>query len=74
MEHIGIKLSIPSGVTTVGISARDMVSSSRMGSTSWPRVDHGEGCKWSHCGHNGRGVRLSQVDQGGEKKWSPHLD
>ena len=45
MEHIGIKLSIPSGVTTVGISARDMVSSSRMGSTSWPRVDHGEGCK-----------------------------
>ena len=28
MEHIGIKLSIPNGVATVGASAHDMVSSS----------------------------------------------
>jgi len=47
MEHIGIKLSISSGVAIVGASARDMVSSLRLGSTPWPGVDHGKGYQWN---------------------------
>jgi len=45
MEHIGIKLFIPSRVATIGTSAHDVVSSSQLGSTPWPSVDHGRGCK-----------------------------
>ena len=43
MEHIGIKISIPSRVATIGASTRRcMVSSLQFGgSTPGPRVDHG---------------------------------
>ena len=40
MEHIGIKLSIPSGVATVGVSARD---DPMWESMPWPMVDYAEG-------------------------------
>ena len=48
MEHIGIKLSIPSGVTTVDASTHvhgqmaRLASSSQWVSMPWPKVEHGK--------------------------------